>query len=419
MTATVIPVAMPLAGAPTSDALWVGLVDLESTPTEGLVRLADGEGFSAARLLVRRGGRPIGYVTLPLQDAAVDATALASAVSALDAPVAAPGHLAADELVSVVICTRDRAQLLAEALASVIACDDDLFEIVVVDNAPSSDETERFVTGLDDPRVRYVREDVAGLATARNTGIREARGDLIAFTDDDVAVDAQWIRWLRRAFASAPDVGCVSGLVPSGELRNDVQRYFDARVSWSKVLQRREFRLSDPPADLPMFPFCVGEYGTGANFAVRRSAIEAIGGFDPCLGVGTRTRGGEDIDAFVRLIVAGSALVVEPAAIVWHRHRSDLEALRHQAIGYGTGLGAFLAKVAVRPRLLAMALRRAPSAVVRLVRKPMTTVDDTVLDLSPEMRAVARLELLRVASGPFAYGAERVAGRRRRERVAS
>lgn len=405
--------AMPYGGAVEESAVWVGLLDLESLEgrsPDGAVRLDEAFAHRTARLLLRSAGVVVGYATLPIRAGSTTIAAVRAAIG--DVAAAGTGAPVSDVPVSVVICTRDRPDQLDSALASVLASEDGAFEVVVVDNAPATDATRRVIDAFSDPRVRYVLETRAGLATARNTGMAHARHEIVAFTDDDVIVDGLWLRWLRAGFASGTDVACVSGLVPSGELRNDVQRYFDARVSWSKTTRRREFRLADPPSDLPMFPFCVGEFGTGANFAVRRSVVLAAGGFDEALGVGTRTRGGEDIDMFVRLLDAGHALVVEPSAFVWHRHRAELDALRHQAVGYGTGLGAWLTKVALSPRLLAGAVRRAPAAVANLVRKPMASVDDGVpIDLGPEMRAVGRLELRCVLAGPAALLAERGRGR--------
>src|SRR5687767_1821551 len=94
--------------------------------------------------------------------------------------------------------------------------------------------------------------------------------------------------------------------------------------------------MADPPADPPTFPFCVGAFGTGANFALDRRTALALGAFDPALGVGTRTGGGEDIDMFTRVIREGHSLVVQPSAIVWHRHRAEPEDLIVRAPGART-----------------------------------------------------------------------------------
>mgnify|MGYP000847456772 FL=1 len=416
--------AMPSHGEPSGpDARWVGLVDLADLDPSDVLALAGADGYQVARLLIRDAGVVRGYVSLPIRDGAVDADRLRTAAAALPTPEPAPEPTVLPPM-SVVVCTRERPAMLREALASLVALDHPDFEVIVVDNAPVTTGTAEVAAQFG---VRYVVAPVAGLSRARNRGLAAATHDIVAFTDDDVVVDAQWLRGLAGGFARGGDIACVSGLVPSGELRNSVQAYFDARVSWSKVLTARQFRLGCPPADLPMFPFCVGEFGTGANFAVRRDAVRALGGFDEALGVGTRTKGGEDLDIFTRLLFAGHGLAIEPAALVWHRHRDDLQALRAQAIGYGRGLGAWLTKVATRPRPLGMALARAPQALHRLVHKPMTTVEEPGAadevprsgddPLAAEIERIGRLELFQVLVGPGCYLAERMrhpSGRDRR-----
>src|SRR6185437_8580535 len=69
-----------------------------------------------------------------------------------------------------------------------------------------------------------------------------------------------------------------------------------------------------------------------------------LGEFDPLLGAGSPTRGGEDLDMFLRVILAGERLSYVPSALVWHRHRADVAALGEQIYSYGYGLGAYLAK---------------------------------------------------------------------------
>ncbi len=395
-------------------AVWVGAVDVHEVPDDdAAIELADAAGHRTARLLVREGSAPRGFVDLPVVDGAVRAAALRAAVDTLPAAEHPPVPVRLPTT-SVVLCTRDRADQLAGALRSLLALDHPDFEVVVVDNAPSDDSTRRLVTAPGtDPRVRYVLEPVPGLSSARNAGVRAARGEVVAFTDDDVVVDPGWLRAVASGFARGTDVVCVSGLVASGELRTPAQRWFDERVTWSRNIAPRVFRLATPPADRPLFPFSVGDYGTGANFAMRRDAVLALGGFDEALGVGTVTGGGEDIDMFSRVVLRGHALVVEPSALVWHRHRADVAALRTQAVGYGTGLGAWLTKTALRPRTLGMALVRAPRAVRHLLAgptavaqpAPATTPAPTAGDAAfdREVAAVRGTELRAVVRGVGRY----------------
>ncbi len=421
------PMSSPVA--PDWDgAQWVGQLEdtaADPDPAAGAVLALDGAGgYRRARLLIRHGGAVRGFVGAEIVDGAVSVAELAAAVAALPAVEELP-EVTQAPLVSVVICTRDRTDQLRAALASVLALAYPCIEVVVVDNAPSTTATAEYLDALGEPRVRLVTEPRAGLARARNAGVLAARGDVVAFTDDDVVVDPLWVDGLLAGFARAADAGCVCGLVPSGELRSRTQAYFDQRVSWADSARARVFRLREPQPDLALFPFQVGAYGTGANFALRRSAVHDLGGFDEALGVGTPTGGGEDIDMFVRVLLAGHALVVEPSAVVWHRHRDDLAALRIQARGYGLGLGAWLAKVAVSRQAAPLALRRCGGALRRLVglgrgtgtAAPTTEAEaaDARFALPADFAAgLGRIELLAVARGPWRYLQARRLGARAR-----
>lgn len=404
-------------------AVWIGHIDISESGAAagtGSLTLADADGYSRARLLVRRGLDPLGFVELPIVSHGVDIAELLAAVGTLEIPQQYAGTdsatLAAQPPISVVICTRDRIDHLRGALASVLAVDYPDFEVVVVDNASPTDATRSYVAGLSDPRVRVVSEPIAGLSRARNTGLRAARHSIVAFTDDDVCVDPRWLTSIARGFGRGERVTCVSGIVPSGEIRTHAQAYFDRRVGWASSVTPRIYDLAHPPADVPLFPFQVGIYGTGANFAVDRERMFDLGGFDEALGVGSPTNGGEDLDMFFRVLMAGDELVYEPAAIVWHRHRADSDALAVQARGYGLGLGAWLTTVATNRRSATLAARvavRRLGSAVRLSAK-MSRVASPPDDLAADLPdGIGRMELLSIAKGPAALRRSRREGRRR------
>ena len=131
-----------------------------------------------------------------------------------------PAEPGAEAAISVVVATRDRPELLRECLASILAGTVLPDRLVVVDNAPSTDDTATLVAELaaDEPRLRYVREDRAGLARAHNAGLAAVTTPLVAFTDDDVVVDPRWLERLPTAFADDDQVGCVTGLIAPREL---------------------------------------------------------------------------------------------------------------------------------------------------------------------------------------------------------
>ncbi|MCV7215643.1 glycosyltransferase [Mycobacterium crocinum] len=369
-----------------SGAIWIGEVWLDAVESADRAsvdcgrpaqcRLENAEGFSKARLLVRDRERAVGFVDIAVTDGQVAFAELRDQVGAQRycaqrrMPELAAGNSAETPHVTVVVCTRDRTDLLKSAVASVLAADYPDFDVLVVDNAPRTDATREYVTGLADNRVRLVTEPVAGLSRARNTGLLAATGNIVAFVDDDVVVDRDWLSVLVKGFGYGEEVACVSGMVPAGELRTPAQAYFENRAGWTDSAQVRIFEWSHVPHDVPLFPFEVRHYGTGANFAVDRQVVMSLGGFDERLGAGTKVSGGEDIDMFFRILRSGRQLVREPGAIAWHRHRATADDLRAQTRGYGLGLGAWLAKIGSDPPMAILALktiaRRRPAMVRHL-----------------------------------------------------
>src|SRR5215203_310894 len=201
------------------------VVDVElSAPPQPLENL---DGYQGLNAMARLHGVPIGgYVEIPLLDNGFTATDLRKVIlrrlaqsviwhhlrDLVENPLR-PGGLSSEELldvphpapnttlplVTVAVCTRDRAEDLRLCLDSLRRLDYPNPDIVVIDNAPTSDATVHLVKDHY-PQVRYVREPRPGLDWARNRAIAEARGEIVAFTDDDVVVDPGWATALAAAF---------------------------------------------------------------------------------------------------------------------------------------------------------------------------------------------------------------------------
>jgi GT2 family glycosyltransferase len=375
--------ALPGTDLPTWDgAEWIGEVwvdDIEAVAatheSTGLpveCQLERAVHYGQARLLVRTVDRPLGFVKIGVSDGTVDFSELERRVANIPCSEESGGRpetsVSYGRSATVVLCTRDRPALLRTALESLLAVDYPELDIIVVDNAPETDATRKYVIGLSDPRVRVINEPRPGLSRARNTGLSAATGDIVAFTDDDVVVDRYWLRALLDGFSRGTLVSCVCGIVPAGEIRTPAQAFFDRRVGWSEFTVARVFDWEHPPRDIPLFPFAVRRYGAGANFAVEREVVLGFGGFDEALGAGTAAGGGEDIDMFFRILRSGRQLVHDPAAIVWHRHRADSEGLLAQTRGYGLGLGAWLAKITGDPETARLAIKTAARHAPAFVR---------------------------------------------------
>ena len=306
----------------------------------GLLAVFWWDGFPMGRRIFTRGECPVPAVAL----AAIGADAVADALAARDevADPTEPGALAAairdraalvGETVSVIVCSRDRPDDLARCLASLAACDPAPDEIVVVDNSPGSPEVRALVAAT--PRARLVVEPRPGLSRARNAGVAAARGGLLLFTDDDVEVPPGWLVPVRAAFPD-PAVGCVTGQVLPARLDSPAAFSFEVDyggLAGSQVPRRIDARLLDQPfGEAPP----VWQVGAGANMAIRRAVIDAVGGFDERLGAGAAGCS-EDSEFFHRALAAGWVCRYEPLAAVVHHHRDSLAALRAQMRAYMRG----------------------------------------------------------------------------------
>ena len=345
------------------------VLDIElSDPPADVAGLA---GYQAIQGLVRLHGTPLGYVVVPvwgdrcsaqairetvledlswqiLRKLATDGLGRAQAQRLrLSDLVAAPPPPAFDgplPLVTVAVCTRDRPKDLTLCLKAIERLDYPNLDRLVIDNAPSSNATERLVHDSF-PGTRYVREPRPGLNWARNRAVLEARGEILAFTDDDVIVDAGWLSALAMVFVESPEVMAVTGLVVPYELETGAQYLFEAQGGFGRGFSRRWLRLHSRYRHR-WGNLGTGQLGTGANMAYRRSVFGQIGLFDPALDVGTATNGGGDLEMFYRVLREGHTLAYEPGAMVRHRHRQEYSQLRRQITNNGMGLASFWVRTA-------------------------------------------------------------------------
>ncbi|MFJ5039671.1 glycosyltransferase [Streptomyces parvulus] len=341
----------------------------------------------AVFVLVRRAGVPVGTLLGQVPEGADPARVLAGLARELPRG-APPEPLPAPPAASVVVATRERADQLARALDSLLAQDHPDFEIVVVDNAPVTGETRELVGRKYAERVRYVCEPVPGLAVAHNRGLMAVRGEVVAFTDDDVVADPRWLTELTAPFAADPRLGCATGLILPARLRTPAQVLLESHGGFAKGFVPRTYDPEHPPADEPLFPFTAGRFGSGANMAFRTAVLRAAGGFDPATGAGTPARGGDDLYGFVRVLSEGRRLRYTPRALVWHHHRETWRDLETQAYGYGAGLTAYLTAILVnRPALLPAFLARVPGGLAHA--RGLTAVRATGDGADPGARAAA------------------------------
>jgi glycosyltransferase involved in cell wall biosynthesis len=217
-------------------------------------------------------------------------------------------------LITVIVCTYNRCQVLAEALESIAASvmpSDVEWEVLVVDNN-SSDRTHEVIERFRNQysgRFRYLLEPRQGLSFARNAGVFDSRGDVVAFTDDDVIVEPTWLSSLTITLQSDKWAGVGGRVVPRWDRRPP--RW----LSPSGCLLQGPFVALDlGPDQLPMLQAPVG-----ANMAFRKEVFGKYGGFRTDLGRSAENLlSREDSEFGDRLLAAGEHFLYEPSAVVYH-----------------------------------------------------------------------------------------------------
>lgn len=437
-----------------ADFAPVEIVEIEIGAALPHLEPGTGEGgrrYGSALCLIRLHGQPLGMIELDLPPAGLDPGLLAERIeeelggaieahlredglprkaldaSGVDGPDLPPCRRLREEFlaraphISVVIPTRDRPQRAAEAVASVLACDypADRFEVILVDNRPdAADDSAGAAAGtLADERVRILHEPVPGGANARNTGLANAASEIVAFTDDDVIADRDWLITIARGFDGAPGVGAVSGLVMPLEMETQAQVWFEGYARFSGRFHRRAYDLGpNRPADDPLFPFDIGVLGTGANMAFRVEALREAGALDPSFNTKALPNG-TDVEALLRVMLSGWTIVHDPGAIVQHAHQREYHQLERRVYGYGLGLTAVLTKSLLHnPKLIPELIRKLPRGLAFALSPGSAKNADKKEDFPAEL---TRLELRGMLRGPLAYARGwREAKRARRGRQA-
>lgn len=319
----------------------------------------------------------------------------------------AGAHLSA----TVIMCTTGASPYLRGAVEAVLAQKHDAFDLCVVDNAPATGATRQALAGLTDPRLRIITAARPGLSRARNRGVLAATGEIIAFTDDDAFVDPLWLRALCDPFASDPQgrIGATTGIVLPAELAHRTQRWFEARGGFPKDLTPRVWSLREEPSLAafgeageggPLYPVTTARVGAGVCMAFRAKVVREVGPFDPALGAGTLTRGGEDLDMFARVLRAGYAIIHTPDALVHHVHRSDEAGLERQIRGNGSGMAALITKTVCQQPSALFVLASRVAAVARRIAPG----SERVVGSDPDVPAsLTREEIRGFLEGPMLY----------------
>ncbi len=394
-----------------------------------------GQCYQRALCLIRLHSRPLGVVSLQLEDSRMSANKCAESIwrtlhKEINEHLQQDGLPVITELgvnglpsscvplcreerekflidapfVSIIVPTHDRPERITGCLHSLLSLDYPHCEIIIVDNAPSTSATRDVVEQVshDIPRIRYVREDHPGVSWARNRGILAARGEILVFADDDMTVDRFWLAELVKAFNNTEDVACVTGLIIPAELETPSQLLFAGHLdsrgynsNWSFTRhifekRRRHIHL-----------YKVAWFGAGASMAFKAAFLRSIDGFDLALGTNGMVQSGEDIAAFFQVIMHDHKLVYEPAALGYHLPRREYENLRKQIYNYGVGATAYVTKnVLEYPQLLFDLLTKVP---YDLIRNGLARSFKSEGEPVPYPRELRKLLHKGMLIGPFVY----------------
>lgn len=230
--------------------------------------------------------------------------------------------------ISILIPSRDRPEMLARCLASVGAAAGPDDEVLVIDSASADADAVAAVAAV--AGARLIRCEQPGVCRARNAGWRAATHALLAYTDDDVVVDAGWADAFARSAADHPYAAFLTGRISVPEDQEGARRAVAIKDDVEPVVLTRASR---------------GDLGHSASLLVRADALDRVGGWDVSMGAGGRFPAGPEIDLFDRLFAVGLTGRYEPRARAWHdqwRGKGDLIRLDWR---YGTGNGARIAKL--------------------------------------------------------------------------
>ncbi len=224
----------------------------------------------------------------------------------MQSSTAAPDSNAAPRI-SVIVATRDRPEALRRAIASILACEHHSFELIVVDQG--DDERGRDAAlASDDARIIYVRDAERGKSRALNAALARARGQLLAFTDDDCTVAPDWLMRVECAFDADPGAALLFGVLRAAP-HDPAESFIPSfEPAGRRRLTGRLAAGFDDSAGAP----------AGGDMAARSELFRRIGPVDPCLGPGGRFVTGEDADVLHRALRAGFAVLYEPDCVVTH-----------------------------------------------------------------------------------------------------
>ncbi len=217
--------------------------------------------------------------------------------------------------VSVVVCTYNGSKTIRQTCDHLAKLDYPDYEVLVIDDG-SNDGTGAILDQLAEeyPLLRVVHKRNGGLSTARNVGLREATGQIVAYIDDDAYPDPDWLNFAVHHLLNTNHVGVGGPNLPVPEDGKIPTCVAHSPGGPNHVL------LSDRTA----------EHIPGCNMVFWKGALDAAGGFDPQFRIA-----GDDVDLCWRLQERDGVIGFHPTALVWHHRRGDVRGYLRQQTNYG------------------------------------------------------------------------------------
>lgn len=247
---------------------------------------------------------------------------------------------------SIVICTRNRKARIVSTLQSIFLNAHAQFEVIVIDQSENEVTREAVQPFLNDVRFIYKKSTTKGLSIARNIGLSECRGSIIAFTDDDCRVTETWIKAILTEYETHPQIDAVFGKIFQGEI-SDISA-LDRNIDLAQA-QRLQQVLPIAKKEETTYELYKDDannlgFGHGANMSFRQSVFSRYGEFDEFLSAGASLGAWEDRDMGHRILAGGGQILYSPHVVVYHDHWREWPEVKRSFKNYGIGTGTAVNK---------------------------------------------------------------------------
>lgn len=249
---------------------------------------------------------------------------------------------------SVILCTNGLRPTLIRCLEQLTTQDYQDYEVIVVLNGPANPAFEQAVSKFP---VKLLHEPRRGVSIARNHAVPQAKGEILAFVDDDIQIEANWLREIVQGFTD-PAVACVTGrVIPAGPIcfaSEKADRYYASQ----RALSSWTLDASDPN----WYQYILGEpVGFGCNMAFRKTFLERTALFPVDLGAGSLIGGGDEFYMYVQVLKHGFRIRHTPKAAATHYFETDIDKQKVRNAQLRAGSVAFALKLFLEERTLRLA----------------------------------------------------------------